>query len=351
MDEFTEFMVGHCKRRGKFDVIHANFWMSGLVGCRLKARFGTPLVTTFHALGRVRLLHQGAADRFPAARLDIEDRIVAESDRLIAECPQDESDQIALYSADPQKIQVIGCGFDPAEMRPVEKRRAREMIGLPRDEPLVLQLGRMVPRKGVDNVILGFARWHQKARTAARLVIVGGDNDAPGGKPGPEIERLRGLAESQGIAGHVVFAGRRNRDVLRFYYSAANVFVTTPWYEPFGITPLEAMACGTPVIGANVGGIKYTVSDGETGFLVAPRDPVALAGRLEELFGDPSLQQAMGASAIERVNRLFTWRQIASSIADVYDEVAVSREERRNRIVSAVREIQSLEPVRTGVDT
>ena len=113
----------------------------------------------------------------------------------------------------------------------------------------------------------------------------------------------------------VILTGSRGRAELRTYYGAADVFVTTPWYEPFGITPLEAMACGRPVIGAAVGGIKYSVSDGETGFLVPPRAPRALAERLALLYRQPELTQALGERAVRRANTLFTWARVARLVS------------------------------------
>ena len=154
MEAFTAHVLKLCRRRRRtYDVIHANFWMSGLVAAELKRELGIPFVMTFHALGRVRRLHQKGADRFPDSRFAIEDRIVAEADQVIAECPQDEEDLVRLYNADPAKIVVIPCGFDPTELWPISKPLARVTLGLMPDEPVILHLGRLVPRKGVDNVI------------------------------------------------------------------------------------------------------------------------------------------------------------------------------------------------------
>jgi D-inositol-3-phosphate glycosyltransferase len=325
MDEFTNFVIRHCRSRGAFDVVHANFWMSGLVGCRLKRRFGSPLVTTFHALGKVRVRHQGASDRFPKERIDVEERIVRESDCLIAECPQDEEDLISLYGADADRIETIGCGFDGDEFSPGDKQAARRKLGLPADEKLVLQLGRLVPRKGVDDVIRGFAQFTRLSQQPARLVIVGGEADAPDPALTPEIGRLSGIAEELGIRDRVLFTGRKDRPELRDYYVAADVFVTTPWYEPFGITPLESMASGTPVIGAAVGGIKFTVVDGVTGLLVPPRQPAAIGRSLERLLGDEALLSDMSAAAVRHVNDHFTWSETVSNIADVYESLIASR--------------------------
>ena len=319
MGDFADVVLRHARRRA-YDVIHANFFMSALVGAEVKRATRTPLVVTFHALGRVRRLHQGGADSFPEERLRIEDRAVAEADRIIAECPQDEDDLRLHYCAGPSRIATIPCGFDPAEFWPTDKARARDALGIGRDERVVLQLGRMVPRKGVDNVVRGLARLRSGHGIAARLLIVGGE---PGGGPEstPEIGRLRGVADAEGVADAVTFVGSRGRDALRLYYAAADVFVTTPWYEPFGITPVEAMACGTPVVGAAVGGIRTTVLDGETGYLVPPDDPDALAERLARLFRRPELIRLFGAQAYRRAHALYTWGRVAGAIADVYGEV------------------------------
>ncbi|HEX5272666.1 MAG TPA: glycosyltransferase family 1 protein [Gemmataceae bacterium] len=325
MADFTNYVRQFFRcQRDTYDLIHANFWMSGLVACELKQALGVPFVMTFHALGRVRRLHQGTADGFPDERFAVEDRIVAEADRLLAECPQDEEDLIRLYNADPSRIAVVACGFDPAELSPISKPLARFALNLPPDERVILQLGRMVPRKGVDTVVRALGRLVRDHGVAARLLIVGGESDEPDPALTPEIGRLRGVAEEEGVGGLVQFVGRRGRETLKYYYSAADVFVTAPWYEPFGITPVEAMACGTPVVGSNVGGIKYTVRDGETGYLVPPKDPDRLAERLAHLYRNPKLLSVLSRQAIRRANDLFTWEKVTRSLATVYEEVTAS---------------------------
>jgi glycosyltransferase involved in cell wall biosynthesis len=275
-------------------------------------------------LGKVRRKHQGTRDRFPEDRIEIEEQIVDQSDRLIAECPQDEQDLIQLYGADSSRIRTIGCGFDRDEFGPVDKQDARRRLGLPIHQRIVLQLGRMVPRKGVDDVIRGFAEYRHRTGACATLVVVGGESNDPAA-PAQELDRLARIAHETGIREHVVFTGQKPREELRFYYSAADVFVTTPWYEPFGITPLEAMACGTPVIGSAVGGILFTVRDGETGFHVPPRDPHAIADRLHRMLSDDALRTRLGENARRDVNSRFTWPSTVEALADVYEELIVSR--------------------------
>ncbi|HEX5369090.1 MAG TPA: glycosyltransferase [Dehalococcoidia bacterium] len=329
MEDFTSYMLENWSRLGGYDLVHANFWMSGLVALELKRELGVPFVITFHALGRVRRLYQANSDRFPDERFLIEDRIVAEADRIIAECPEDRLDLLRYYDADEAKIAVVPCGFDAEELAPVAKNVARRAAGLAEDEPVILQLGRLVPRKGVDTVIQALARLRCRHDLAARLLIVGGQSEEPDAEKTPEIGRLHLVACEEDVEDLVTFAGRRERDCLRYYYSAADVFVTTPWYEPFGITPLEAMACARPVVGSDVGGIKYSVVHGETGYLVPPNDPDALAERLAELISEPSLATAMGRRGLQRVHEHFPWQRIAGQIAGVYRDLGACTEASR----------------------
>lgn len=160
-------------------------------------------------------------------------------------------------------------------------------------------------------------------------MIVGGETVEPDPVATPEIGELQKLADELGILDHLLFVGKRQQDTLRYYYSAGDVVVTTPWYEPFGLTPLEAMACGRPVIGSSVGGITYTVVDGETGFLVPARDPEKLAKRLYQLLMEPELRERMGQAARMRVEQEFTWPIVAMRTASLYESLQVKQKRQR----------------------
>jgi D-inositol-3-phosphate glycosyltransferase len=322
MPEFCAETAAFVREHGGYLLAHANFFMSGMAALRLKHELGLPFVVTFHALGRVRKQHQGSADGFPAERAAIEEALVAEADALIAECPQDQTDLTVLYGGDPGRIRIIPCGFDKAEFWPITRPLARRTLGYRGDEKLLLNIGRLVPRKGVDNAIRGLGCLRRRYGVEARLVVVGGNSDLPDADATPEIGRLRALAQEEGVGSHVVFTGRRSREFLKLYYSAADVFVTTPWYEPFGITPLEAMACGTPVVGADVGGIRFSVVDGLTGALVPPNDPGALADRLATMLRDQDRLKELGRNGIKRVHAQFTWQKVTRAIAGLYEDVA-----------------------------
>ena len=321
MKRFTRFMIDFIQRNGTYDLIHANFWMSGMVATAIKRELNIPFAITFHALGRVRRVYQGKNDSFPDVRFEIEDRVIAAADRIIAECPQDKEDLTHLYRAQPKQVSIVPAGFDPQEMCPIPKAVARKEIGLPEDEHIILQLGRMVPRKGIDTVIHALSRLVHKHGVDARLLVVGGDSYNADPETNPEMSRLMKIATTEKVLDKVTFVGPRQREVLKYYYSAADVFVSTPWYEPFGITPLEAMACGTPVVGAAVGGIKYTVADGKTGFLVPPKDADALAARMADLFQNPAMLKRFGKNAITRVQKHFTWEHVAEMLAEVFEQV------------------------------
>ncbi len=325
MPVFTENVIAFINAEGiEYDLVHANFWMSAMVAADLKNIFQIPFVVTFHALGHIRKMYQGDNDKFPSERIAIEKQIVQQADHIIAECPQDKTDLMEHYQAPREKITVIPCGFNQHEFYPLDRLLARKVLKLDVNEYVILQLGRMVPRKGIDNVIRAMGKI-KKTSLPARLIVVGGETDdlLPG--QNPEIARLQKIAADEHVSDSVVFTGRKERDVLKYYYAAADVFVTTPWYEPFGITPLESMACGTPVIGSDVGGIKYTVEDGKCGFLVPPNDPNALAIKLYELLDDEELRLAMRAQALKRVNGLFTWSKVTDMIAALYDRVTYAR--------------------------
>jgi glycosyltransferase involved in cell wall biosynthesis len=322
MPAFTEAARRLLARSQPYDVLHANFFMSGWAGLALRHRFQVPLVTSFHGLGLVRRAHHGPADQFPADRIDIERTLAQESDRVIAACPQDELDLLRLYQADPDRITNVPCSVDVEAFRPGDRAQARQRLGLPADAFVVLQLGRLVPRKGIDTVVQALALVRQaRPEVPALLQVVGGGSREPDEQLTPEIARLRQLAHSLGIGDRVHFSGQRQREELRDHFLAADVFVTTPWYEPFGIAALEAMACGTPVVGSAVGGVRYTVADGVTGFLVPPRDPQALAARLLHLQANPALAAAMGRAGVRRVRSQFTWKHVTERLVRVYDSL------------------------------
>ncbi|MBA3413749.1 MAG: glycosyltransferase [Chloroflexia bacterium] len=324
MPAFRDALLRFAAAEGvRYDLLHGNFWMSGWVACEIGERVGAPVVQIFHATGKTKQREQGAADTSPDARIAAELEVVRRADRLIAQCPAEERELVADYAAPPARIAMIPSAVDCHRYRPEDRQEARRRIGLPEAGSVVVYVGRMLPRKDIRNVVRAFGLLKQTLPAAAMplLLVVGGDTAHPDPIVTPEIGELARLAASLGVGDWVRFTGRRQPDELRWYYAAGDVAVTTPWYEPFGLTPLEAMACGRPVVGSDVGGISFTVADGETGMLVPPRDPAALADRLRRLLANPDLCARMGVAARSRVLETFTWPVVAARTAALYETV------------------------------
>jgi glycosyltransferase involved in cell wall biosynthesis len=340
MPEFRDRIARFAAREGVcYDLVHGNFWMSGWVATELGARWDVPVVQIFHATGVTKRREQGAADTSPTERIAIERAIVRASDSLIAQCPAERDELVAEYGARADAIALIPSAVDIARFRPVEQRLARRALDIDTDAEIVVYVGRLVPRKDVRNVIQALRVLQANRATRSRnslptLVVVGGETEEPDARATPEIGVLAELAHDLGVADHIQFVGRRQADELHLWYSAADVAVTTPWYEPFGLTPLEAMACGTPVLGSRVGGIAFTISDGETGFLVPPRDPESLSDRMERVLQDPDLRRRMGRAGRARVELEFTWAKVATRTARLFADVVVARATPTCRVAS-----------------
>ncbi|GCF07517.1 glycosyltransferase [Dictyobacter arantiisoli] len=319
------------REQSSYDLIHSNFWMSGWVAIELKQRLGIPVVHIFHAMGKTKQRNQGDMDSSPGERIAVETQIIQSVDRLLAQCPSEEQELIEDYGADPQKVIVIPSAVNTEIFHPVERAEARSVVGLDPSAFVVAYVGRLLPRKDIRNVVRGVAQLiatceARQAGSAARikLLIVGGETVEPDPVVTPEIGVLQKLAAELGISEHLHFIGKRQQDVLCYYYGAGDVVVTTPWYEPFGLTPLEGMACGRPVIGSAVGGITYTVVDNKTGFLIPPKNPAALAQRLQQLLQAPELCLSMGQTARQRVEQSFSWSTTALHTAIVYADLLIS---------------------------
>jgi D-inositol-3-phosphate glycosyltransferase len=320
------------------DLLHAQGFMSGLVGLRLARACGLPLAVSFHAPGLARREHQDRADDVPAERVDIERTLVQQADALIALCPQDRADLMRLYGARPARISTVPWGVDTQRFAPGDKARARRALGWADDEFIILQVGPLLPGTGIDDVILALARLPQALR--ARLVVVGGvgaGDDEPGTPEAAlETARLGSLARQAGVADRVSFAGPGAWQRLPQCYVGADVLAATPWCEPFGTAPLEAMACGTPVIGSTVGSIRHTVAPGVSGCLVPPRDPDALAAQLLRLQTHPQVLRALGRGSVQRARTLFTWDRVAAGLTTVYRTLAPAARPQRRRQVAAL---------------
>ena len=303
MAEFVECVDEHW-RVERPDVVHSHFWMSGLVAAIAAKRHGVPVVHTFHALGTVKRRYQGEADTSPASRIRTERLIGRSADCVIATC-SDEVAELSRMGVPKNRIRIVPCGVDTTRFRPEGPTMA------PKLAHRIVSVGRLVPRKGFAELIAVLP-----ALPDTELVIAGGADRAM--RDDPEANRLRQLAAELGVADRVRLAGQVPRERMPELLRSADVVACVPWYEPFGIVPLEAMACGVPVVAAAVGGFIDTVVDGVTGVLVPPDRPAALTAALKGLLVDPVKRSFLGGTGRDRVESRYPWHVIAGQSATVY---------------------------------
>ncbi len=324
-DELLPYMrdfaveLGRSWRARPPDVVHAHFWMSGRASLAAARPLGLPVVQTFHALGVVKRRHQGDKDTSPPPRLREERRLAREADHIVATC-SDEVFELLRLGADQRRISVVPCGVDLERFRPDGPVAERD----PR-RPRLLVVSRLVERKGIDDAITAMAEL--ASRWAPELLVAGGPPpeklDAD-----PEAQRLAALAERLGVRDRVELLGRVEHQQVPALLRSADVVVCTPWYEPFGIVPLEAMACGVPVVASAVGGLVDTVVDGRTGLHVPPRRPDLLAEALRSLLADPARLRSFGQAGVRRVRRRYGWDRIARSTLEAYAAASAPAAER-----------------------
>ncbi|MFI0409366.1 glycosyltransferase [Actinomadura sp. 3N508] len=298
------------------DVAHAHFWMSGVAAIQATRAAGAPrvpLVQTYHALGTVKRRHQGGKDTSPASRVRLERAIGRAAATVVATC-SDEIAELTGMGVPRDRIRVVPCGVDLSLFTPEGPGSGG------RGRHRLVVLSRLVERKGVDTAIRALALLPD-----TELLVAGGP--ARGGLDGdPEVRRLKRVARDAGVTGRVEFLGRLGRDEVPPLLRSASLVVTLPWYEPFGMVPLEAMACGVPVVATAVGGHLDTVVDGGTGRLVPPHDPEAAAGAIRGLLDDPAARTAMGSAGAGRARDRYSWARVAAGTAEVYRHATVLSE-------------------------
>jgi glycosyltransferase involved in cell wall biosynthesis len=294
------------------DVVHAHFWMSGLAAVEAVADLPTPALQTFHALGSVKRRHQGAADTSPADRIELERGLCRDVDHVVATC-SDEVFELRRLGLRSERVSIVPCGVDTSVFTP------RGPVAPRTERARLLVLGRLVERKGQDDAVRAL-----RAVPDAELVVVGGP-PADAIDADPEVRRLRAIAEAEGVADRLVFAGSVPRVDVPAWVRSADVVLAVPWYEPFGITPLEAMACGRPVVATAVGGLQDSVVDGVTGDLVPPRDPDALGQALAALLDDDERRAAYGAAGVRRARDRYRWSRVVADTEAVYRHVLAHR--------------------------
>ncbi len=306
VEEFTEWMRAWLADH-PVDVLHANYWLSGVVGHQLKHPLELPLVTTFHTLARVKA-EMGDAE--PQRRIEAEAKVVACSDALVANVAEERRQLVELYGADEERVEIIAPGVDRAFFSPGARTGAQAAIGYG-GGPLLLFVGRIQPLKGVDVAVEALAALDDET---AELVIVGGAS----GVDGPaDLARIEGLIAERGLNDRVTFVPPQPHHALSTYYRAADVVVMPSRSESFGLVALEAAACGIPVVAAAVGGLRTLVEDGVTGYLIDGRDPLDYARAVSRILDDPVHAASLGAAGAVAASR-YPWSGLAARLERLY---------------------------------
>lgn len=333
LPEFIQALYAFQTKQGShYPLIHTNGWLSAWSGLQLRQQSNVQLVHTYHTLGCIEYQACPQRPAIALTRHQVEQQILQQAHRVVATSPQEQEALRRLMAADGQ-IEIIPCGADLEHFRSLPKAEARATLGLADHTQVVLYVGRFAPHKGVETLIRAFARCYERqgsvgsasvAEDRLRLLLVGSGQAIGGASPSanqaddPERGRLEALVRSLGIAHITQFVGQVSYDRLPVYYTAADVCVIPSHYEPFGLVAIEAMACGTPVVASDVGGLKFTVMPGETGLLVPSQDVTAFARGIERVLADADWANQLKQQAAHRVRQTFSWASVAGQLSDLY---------------------------------
>jgi len=321
LEEFSDNLLEFAKTdNAPYDAIHSHYWLSGRVAETLQQHWSVPIIQMFHTLGHMknRIALNGQQMESPV-RIEVEQQLMNTAQVLVAATPAERIQLMWLYGADMKKIRVVSPGVDLDHFHPVDQKHARQEINFPLNEKLLLFVGRIEPLKGIETLLRAIAQLRENAPHAIdglSVIIIGGDTDEKH-VASTEMGRLNALQKELGLDEMVTFFGARDHETLQYYYAASEAVVVPSHYESFGMVALEAMACGTPVIASEVGGLAYLIEDGITGFHVPDRAPDELGGKIKLILENAALRQEMSAAAA-RAATDYSWSRVARDILAVY---------------------------------
>lgn len=316
MPQFVEAFEAFRLREGiNYKVVHTNYWLSAWVGLRLKEISQIQLVHTYHSIGAVKYRVVPNRPAIASTRLRVERQILEQANRIVATSSQEEEYLRTLVSHK-GNIEIIPYGIDIDNFRIIPKAEARAKLGLAANEQIVLYVGRFDPRKGIETLVRACAKSQAQTLGNLRLIIVGGS--CPDRIDGLERKRIEQIVQEVGLAEKTIFPGQLDHKILPLYYAAADVCVIPSHYEPFGLVAIEAMACGTPVVASDVGGLKFTVVPEQTGLLVPPQSTTAFAAAIDRILADEWWGKNLGVTASARVREYFSWTGIVSQLSNLY---------------------------------
>ncbi len=323
VNHIGQFVAGieeFARREGiHYDLVHGHYWVSGLVAHELQQRWGVPMVQMFHTLGHMKNnVAKSNGDQEVDARIMIEGEVMEWADRIIAATPLEQTQMSRYYGADTHKITVVPAGVDTDLFYPRDRSQVRAQLGLPDlDTPILLFVGRIERLKGIDTLLESVA---VVSRTCSgrnlKVLIVGGGGQTEA--ENAELKRVVQLHHDLNLEDQVEFVGSKPQEMLPLYYAAADITIMPSHYESFGLVAVESMASGTPVIASNVGGLSFTVIDGETGYLVPEENHFVLAEQVHNLLKNPELRLRMSGQAAIHAQQ-YSWGNIADQMIAVYD--------------------------------
>ena len=304
-----------------YDLIHSHYWLSGLAALDLRDLWSVPVIQMFHTLAVMKnRVARSEHETESTIRVDAEKRLLREVDRVVA-ATQAEVAQIQwLYKIGTEKVVVIPPGVDTSHFYPIANDEAKGFAGIPQEKRIILFVGRIESLKGIDTLLRAVAQLIEEGvlrNIPFGLLVIGGDAHISAEDTNAEMLRLQEISESLGLGEVVSFLGKCDQDILKYYYSAADIVVVPSHYESFGLVALEAMACGTPVVASETGGLAFLIRDGETGFHVPAGDVDSLADRLARLLQDDILLARLGSQAATYAKG-YDWAQITDQILDLY---------------------------------
>jgi len=309
-----------------YDLIHADETTSALLAIELKKKLKLPFIFTVHQFSHLPKLQEQNQEN-SELEVDVDHQIMKRADAVIVGCPQDKADLILQHHASSKKTFVVPSGFNPNQFFPIDKAEARRMLNFNTTEKILLQVGSLRLNSGVDNVIKSMALL-EAGKQNLRLIVLGSVEDEKDLLNNKELGRLKQLAEDLGLSKQVSFDEGVEFKNLQTYYAAADLLVNTPPFEGLGSTVLEAMACGTLVIGSEVGAIKFAVVDGKTGFVIPPKAPGLLADRIGLVLKNDALLDQLSRNSVRHANSSFTWGNIAEQVIDLYEYVLFAKTEK-----------------------
>ncbi|MBD2389472.1 glycosyltransferase family 1 protein [Aphanizomenon flos-aquae NRERC-008] len=319
LPEFVEQLLEFEKETGiNYDLVHTNYWLSGWVGMELKKRQGTKQVHTYHSLGVIKYKTIENIPLVANQRLIVEKQILETAERIVATSPQEREHMRSLVSQK-GKIDIIPCGTDIQQFGSVEKPAARETLGIDPEAKVVLYVGRFDLRKGIETLIRAVGK--SKFYKSKQLQFIIGGGYTPGNSDEKERDRLVDIVNELGMSECTFFPGCLSREILPAYFAAADVCVVPSHYEPFGLVAIESMACGTPVVASDVGGLQFTVVNEETGLLVPPQNVPAFNHAIDLILSNPVWQQELGKAGKSRVINKFSWYGVASQLDELYTQL------------------------------